>query len=152
MHLPVSIQTIIHFILFLYRILIPLLTLPGSDFIHSLDTPSWVRVDGRLVRVSDTPDMDQQVVTVDQFTAAMASIQEALASLGQRIDGQQAQQVPSQDGAQYDPTVPPPPLPSQSARQAMPFTLHSQTEVAPPPITVSTPTSEDPHARLDRLE
>ncbi|RVW19961.1 hypothetical protein CK203_114507 [Vitis vinifera] len=82
----------------------------------------------------------------------MASIQEALASLGQRIDGQQAQQVPSQDGAQYDPTVPPPPPPSQSARQAMPFTLHSQTEVAPPPITMSTPTSEDPHARLDRLE
>ena len=65
MHLPVSVQTIIHFILFLYRILIPLLTLPGSDFIRSLDTPSWVRVEGRLVRVSDTPDMDQQVVTVD---------------------------------------------------------------------------------------
>ncbi|RVW29020.1 hypothetical protein CK203_088882 [Vitis vinifera] len=43
----------------------------------------------------------------------MASIQEALASLDQRIDGQQAQQVPSQDGAQYDPTVPPPPPPSQ---------------------------------------
>ncbi|KAL6327019.1 hypothetical protein AAG906_013186 [Vitis piasezkii] len=34
----------------------------------------------------------------------------------------------------------------------MPFTLHSQTEVAPPPITVPTPTSEDPHARMDRLE
>ena len=34
----------------------------------------------------------------------------------------------------------------------MPFTLHSQTEVAPLPITVPTPTSEDPHARMDRLE
>eukprot|EP00261_Vitis_vinifera_P028366 XP_010662558.1 PREDICTED: uncharacterized protein LOC100853663 [Vitis vinifera] len=34
----------------------------------------------------------------------------------------------------------------------MPFTLHSQTGVAPPPITVPTPTSEDPHARMDRLE
>ena len=33
--------------------------------------------------------MDQQVVTVDQFTAAMASIQEALASLRQEIGGQQ---------------------------------------------------------------
>ncbi|RVW29323.1 hypothetical protein CK203_116623 [Vitis vinifera] len=31
-------------------------------------------------------DMDSQIVTVDQFDAAMASIQEALASLGQRID------------------------------------------------------------------
>ncbi|WJZ96846.1 hypothetical protein VitviT2T_015493 [Vitis vinifera] len=34
----------------------------------------------------------------------------------------------------------------------MPFTLHSQTGVASPPITVPTPTSEDPHARMDRLE
>ncbi|WKA04894.1 hypothetical protein VitviT2T_022891 [Vitis vinifera] len=34
----------------------------------------------------------------------------------------------------------------------MPFTLHSQTGVVPPPITVPTPTSEDPHARMDRLE
>ncbi|KAL6336546.1 hypothetical protein AAG906_025097 [Vitis piasezkii] len=96
--------------------------------------------------------MDSQIVTVDQFAEAMASIQEAIASLGRRIDGQQAQQVPPQDGAQYDPTVPPPPPPSQSAPQAMPFTLHSQTEVAPPPVTVPTPTSEDPHAPMDRLE
>ncbi|RVW43851.1 hypothetical protein CK203_074046 [Vitis vinifera] len=76
--------------------------------------------------------MDSQIVTVDQFAEAMASIQEAIASLGRRIDGQQAS--------------------SQSAPQAMPFTLHSQTEVAPPPFTVPTPTSEDPHARMDRLE
>ncbi|RVW37472.1 hypothetical protein CK203_111083 [Vitis vinifera] len=33
-----------------------------------------------------------QIVTVDQFAAAMASIQEAIANLGQRIDGQQTQQ------------------------------------------------------------
>ncbi|WJZ95171.1 hypothetical protein VitviT2T_013961 [Vitis vinifera] len=82
----------------------------------------------------------------------MASIQEAITSLGRRIDGQQAQQVPPLVGAQYDHTVPPPPPPSQSAPQAMPFTLHSQTEVAPPPVTAPTPTSEDPHARMDRLE
>ncbi|KAL6330164.1 hypothetical protein AAG906_040084 [Vitis piasezkii] len=37
----------------------------------------------------------------------MASIQEAITGLSQRIDGQQAQKVPPQDGAQYDPTVPP---------------------------------------------
>ncbi|RVW75527.1 hypothetical protein CK203_051944 [Vitis vinifera] len=96
--------------------------------------------------------MDQQVVTVDQFTAAMASIQEALASLRQEIDGQQGRPPVARDDAQYDPTVPPPSPPSQSAPQAMPFTLHSQTGVAPPPITVPTPTSEDPHARMDRLE
>ena len=56
-----------------------------------------------MTKVSDQPDqrvdqrdMDSQVVTVDQFAAAMASIQEAIAGLGQRIDGQQA---PPQDSA-----------------------------------------------------
>ena len=93
--------------------------------------------------------MDSKIVTIDQFAMVMASIQEAIASLCRMIDGQQ---VLPQDGAQYDPTVPPPPPLSQSAPQAIPFTLHSQTEVAPPPVTVPTPTSEDPHARMDRLE
>ena len=58
--------------------------------------------------------MDSQIVTVDQFAAAMASIQEAIANLGQRIDGQQTQQVPIQENAQFDTTVPPPSPPSQS--------------------------------------
>ncbi|RVX12633.1 hypothetical protein CK203_011531 [Vitis vinifera] len=66
-------------------------------------------VEGRLVRVSDTPDMDQQVVTVDQFTAAMASIQEALASLRQEISGQQV-------------------------HQASPYVLHGHSEIAPPAV------------------
>ena len=96
--------------------------------------------------------MDSQIVTVDQFAAAMASIQEAIASLGQRIDGQQAQQVLVQEDTQFDTTVPPPPPHSQPAPQTVPFTLHSQTEVAPPPTIVPTPISEDPHARMDRLE
>ncbi|RVW67839.1 hypothetical protein CK203_060996 [Vitis vinifera] len=108
----------------------------GSTDTFSLGTTSWIRVGGRLIRVSDQldqrsdqRDMDSQIVTVDQFAEAMASIQEAIASL-----------------------VPPPPPPSQSAPQAVPFTLHSQTRVALPPITVPTPTLEDPHARMDRLE
>ena len=108
-----------------------------------------IRVSDQLDQRSDQGDMDSQIVTVDQFAEAMASIQEAIASLGRRIDGQQAQPPV---GAQYDPTVPPPPPPSQSVPQAMPFTLHSQTGVAPPPIIVPTSTSEDPHARMDRLE
>ena len=53
--------------------------------------------------------MDSQIVTVDQFAAAMTSIQEATASVGQRINGQQAQQVPVQEGIQFDTIVPPPP-------------------------------------------
>ncbi|RVW28689.1 hypothetical protein CK203_083312 [Vitis vinifera] len=69
----------------------------GEFIVTSLDSPSWIRVGGRLTRVSDQldqrsdqGDMDSQIVTVDQFAEAMASIQEAIASLGQRIDGQQA--------------------------------------------------------------
>nr|CAN77309.1 hypothetical protein VITISV_017492 [Vitis vinifera] len=81
----------------------------------------------------------------------MASIQEAIANLGQRIDGQQTQQVPVQESTQFDTIVPPPPPPSQSTPQAVPFTLHSQIEVAPPPVTSPIPTSEDPHTRMDRL-
>ena len=61
----------------------------------NLDSPSWIRVGGRLTiasdqldRRSDQGDIDSQIVTIDQFAAAMALIQEAIASLGQRIDGQ----------------------------------------------------------------
>nr|CAN82997.1 hypothetical protein VITISV_013264 [Vitis vinifera] len=50
------------------------------------------------------------------------------------------------------PEVPPPPPHSQPAPRTIPFTLHSQTEVAPPPAIVPTPISEDPHARMDKLE
>ncbi|RVW22168.1 Retrovirus-related Pol polyprotein from transposon 17.6 [Vitis vinifera] len=132
-------------------------TTGGSIFlVPSLDSPSWTRVRGRLTRVSDQPDqrvdqrdMDSQVVTVDQFAAVMASIQEAIAGLGQRIDGQQA---PPQDGAQYDSTAPPPPPLSQSVPHPTPYVLHSQTDATPLPVVAPIQASEDAHARMDRLE
>ncbi|KAL6332353.1 hypothetical protein AAG906_004922 [Vitis piasezkii] len=105
-------------------------------FTLSLGIVSWIRVEGRLVRVSDTPDMDQQVVTVDQFTAAMASIQEALASLRQEIGGQQGRPPAVQDETPYDSHPPPPPLPVPSVHQASPYA----------------PVADDTHARMDRIE
>ena len=48
-----------------------------------------IRVSNQSDQRSDQRDMDSQIVTVDQFAEAMASIQEAIASLGRRIDGQQ---------------------------------------------------------------
>ena len=55
----------------------------------SLDLPHWIRVEGRLIRFFlERSDMDQRVVTVDQFTSAMVSIQEASASPRQEIDNQ----------------------------------------------------------------
>ncbi|RVW12713.1 hypothetical protein CK203_111455 [Vitis vinifera] len=56
----------------------------------NLGSTSWIRVRGILIKVSDQSDqtdMDSQVVTVDQFAAAMASIQEAITSLEARRGG-----------------------------------------------------------------
>ncbi|RVW41823.1 hypothetical protein CK203_108409 [Vitis vinifera] len=86
-----------------------------GELIHS----TWVQLLGFESDQSDQTYMDSQVVTVDQFVAAMASIHEAITSL-----------VP----------------------QPTPFTLQSQTEVAPLPVMVVVPTSEDAHTRMDRLE
>ena len=120
-----------------------------------LGSTSWIRVRGRLIRVSDQldqADMDSQVVTFDQFVAVMASIQEAITSLDQMMDGQQTQKVLVQESVQYDPTIPPPLPFGQIVSQPISFTLQSQTEVALLPVIVPTLILEDPHARMDRLE
>ncbi|RVW67595.1 hypothetical protein CK203_065414 [Vitis vinifera] len=107
----------------------------GGFTVTDLDSPLWIRVGGRLSRVSDQSDQrsDQRDMdSQDRWTADPAG--------------------PVQESTQFDTIVPPPPLPSQSVPQAIPFTLHSQIEVAPPPITSPIPASEDPHARMDKLE
>ena len=55
----------------------------------------------------------------------MALIQETIISLGQRMDWKQAQQVPVQEGVQYDPIIQPPLPPNQTAPQ--------DTQIPPPP-------------------
>ncbi|RVW58997.1 Retrovirus-related Pol polyprotein from transposon 17.6 [Vitis vinifera] len=102
----------------------------GEFIVTSLDSPLWIRVGGRLTRVSDQSDRDQ--IRGYGFSDSPTG--------------------PSSGGYQFDTTVPPPPPHSQPAPQTIPFTLHSQTEVAPPPAIVPTPISEDPHARMDKLE
>ena len=72
--------------------------------------------------------MDSQLVTVDQLASTIASDQEAITNLGQRIDGKQARQTPTQEDAQFDPVPPPPPPPppiSQFTPPHVPFVLHS---------------------------
>lgn len=133
---------------------------PYPVFVHlvgvvippSLGSSTWVRVNGRLVRIRDQRDMDSQLVTVDQFSSAMVSIQEVIVSLKQRMDRQQIRQTPIQEDPQFDPVPPLPPSISQLDPSPAPFILHSQTEVAPPPINMPTPTSDDTHHRMDRLE
>nr|CAN66547.1 hypothetical protein VITISV_036484 [Vitis vinifera] len=74
----------------------------GGFTVIDLDSPLWIRVGGRLTRVSDQLDQRSDQRDMDS--------------------------------------------------QAIPFTLHYQTEAALPPITSPIPTSEDPHTRMDRLE
>ncbi|RVW27330.1 hypothetical protein CK203_110326 [Vitis vinifera] len=95
--------------------------------------------------------MDQQVVTVDQFTATMVSIQEALASLRQEIGGQQGRPPTVQDETPYDSHPPPPPPPVPSVHQASPYVLHGHSEIAPP-VVAQAVVADDTHARMDRIE
>ena len=62
----------------------------------------------------------------------MASIHEAITSLGQRMDWQQAQQVPVQESVQYDPTISPTLPPTQIAPQNTQMT-------SPPPLGQTVP-------------
>ena len=76
-----------------------------------MDLPSWVKVEGRLVRTPVRSDMDQQSVTVDQFTTAIASIQKALTNLKHEMGSQQSKQPITQDEVPDDslsPSLPPP--------------------------------------------
>ena len=95
--------------------------------------------------------MDQQVVTMDQFTAAMASIQEALASLRQEIGSQQSRPSVVQNETLHDSLPPPPPPPVPIMPHASPYVLHGHYEVGPPTV-VPTTVSDDAHARMDRIE
>ena len=95
--------------------------------------------------------MDQQVVTVDQFTAAMASIQEALASLMQEIGSQQNKLPVVQDETPHDSLPLPPPPPVPTVPQASPYLLHGHSEITPP-AAVHTTVTDDAHARMDRIE
>ena len=88
---------------------------------------------------------------MDQFTAVMASIQEALASLIQEIGGQWSRPPAIQDETPNDSHPPPPPLPVPSVPQASPYVLHGYSEIALPAI-VQTTVGDDAHARMDLLE
>ena len=95
--------------------------------------------------------MDQQVVTTDEFTTAMASIQEALASLRQEIGSQQSRPPIVQDETHYD-SLPPPSLPLVPiVPQASPYLLHGHSEVALPTV-VQTTVIDDAYAHIDRIE
>ena len=49
--------------------------------LYNLRPPSWIRVQGKLVRTTYHIVMDSQVVTVDQFASMISSIQQVKAKL-----------------------------------------------------------------------
>ncbi|RVW60990.1 Retrovirus-related Pol polyprotein from transposon 17.6 [Vitis vinifera] len=107
-------------------------TAGGRVYVTDLDSPLWIRVGGRLSKYQTSQIRDQiRGIWTHRWTAD--------------------QQVPVQESTQFDTTVPPPPLPSQSVPQAIPFTLHSQIRL-PRLLSHRYPASEDPHARMDKLE
>ncbi|KAL6347255.1 hypothetical protein AAG906_013691 [Vitis piasezkii] len=73
-------------------------------------------------------EIDSWVVTVDQFTIAMASIQEASASPRQEIDSQQSRQFVVQDETPCD-SLPHLPPPLGSTVPAPPYMLHGHFEL-----------------------
>ena len=87
-----------------------------------------------MVWFSERSGLDQQVVTVDQFTVVMASIQEALASLKQEISSQQSRSPVVQDETLHDSLPPPSPPPVPTVPQASPYMLHGHYEIAPPTV------------------
>ena len=78
--------------------------------------------------------MDQRVVTVDQFTTAMASIQEASTSPRQEIDNQQSRQFVVQDETPCDSLLYLPPPLGLTVPRAPPYMLHGHFEVVSPTV------------------
>ena len=125
---------------------------------------------------SNHRDMDPQYATVDQLakiTDTMASLQDAILGLGQRIDGHQAQLLPILGSILHDSTAPPPPPPQppsgptiqqdyivpppppppvQSGPRAGAFVLHGQTGTTSHSVVAPAPIIDDTQARIDRIE
>ena len=124
------------------------LLLPRLLIKSDLGSRAWIRIEGRLVRDSDSDsqleqtsnhrDMDSQYATVDQLaeiTNTMESLRDAILGLGQRIDGHQAQPLPISGSTPHDSTPPPPPPPS-----SRPTVHQDYTAPPPPPPPLSGPT------------
>ncbi|RVW94269.1 hypothetical protein CK203_034758 [Vitis vinifera] len=94
----------------------------------SLGSTSWIRVGGRLIRVSDQLDQRSDQRDMDSQIVTVDQFAEAMASIQEAI----ASLGRRIDGQQAQQVPPRPGLPASHHR--------------------AHPTSEDPHARMDRLE
>ena len=96
--------------------------------------------------------MASQLVKIDQFVSMIATIQESMARLRQRIEEHQSPHNQVYNEARNYPVAPPPPPSNQQTTSHMPLVLHGQVEMTPPPAIVHARFINDTHARMDRLE
>ncbi|RVW80549.1 hypothetical protein CK203_051238 [Vitis vinifera] len=132
----------------------------------SLESHSWRRVGGRLIRADSYPSSDSSVEMSDELASTLASIQEFMAGVSRRLDQiESSRQDPHPAGMVTDETIP---HASQTAQTrppgvslGTPFHLADHYETIPPPtVTVPppmVPTIEDTRlaeqeAKVERLE
>ena len=132
----------------------------------SLESPSWRRVRGRLIRVYSHQSSDSSIEMSNELASTLASIQEFMAGVSIRLDQiESSRQDPHLVGMVTDETVP---HASQTAHTlppraslGIPFYLADHYETIPPPtvtvpppivtITNNTRLAEQ-EARVERLE
>ncbi|RVX00125.1 hypothetical protein CK203_026581 [Vitis vinifera] len=119
----------------------------GSQFRSrlSLESHSWRRVRGRLIRADSYPSSDSSVEMSDELASTLASIQEFMAGVSRRLDQlESSRQDPHPAGVVTDETIP---HASQTAQTrppgvslSTPFHLADHYETIPPPtVTVPPP-------------
>ncbi|XP_034693534.1 uncharacterized protein LOC117920231 [Vitis riparia] len=132
----------------------------------SLESHSWRRVGGRLIRADSYPSLDSSVEMSDELASTLASIQEFMAGVSRRLDQlESSRQDPHPAGMVTDKTIP---HASQTAQTrppgvslGTPFHLADHYEIIPPPTVIVPPpmvsTIEDTRlaeqeAKVERLE
>ncbi|RVW30009.1 hypothetical protein CK203_089837 [Vitis vinifera] len=132
----------------------------------SLESHSWRRVRGRLIRADSYPSSDSSVEMSDELASTLTSIQEFMAGVSRRLDPlESSRQDPHPAGVVTDETIP---HASQTAQTrppgvslGTPFHLADHYETIPPP-TVTVPPPMVPtigdtrlaeqEAKVERLE
>ena len=163
----------LHVVLSSFRVLslvsfIRFVCIVGSQFRSrlSLESHSWRRVRGRLIRADSYPSSDSSVEMSDELASTLASIQEFMAGVSRRLDQlESSRQDPHPAGVVTDETIP---HASQTAQTrppgvslSTPFHLADHYETIPPP-TVTVPPPMVPtigdtrlaeqEAKVERLE
>ncbi|RVW82872.1 hypothetical protein CK203_038323 [Vitis vinifera] len=132
----------------------------------SLESHSWRRVGGRLIRSDSYPSSDSSVEMSDELASTLASIQEFMAGVSRRLDQiESSHQDPHLVGMATDETFPHAPQAAQTRPPEVslgtPFHLADHYETIPPPTVAvpppMVPTIEDTRlaeqeAKVERLE